>query len=66
MNGEEVHSSGGAKSQTVPLTTKAGTIVMPVPWGEPVMRFEGDRMSSKREGTFIDRWERIDRSYKSP
>lgn len=65
-NGEEVHYSGGAESQTVPLTTKAGTIVIPVPWGEPVMTFEGDRMSSKREGAFIDRWERIDRSDKSP
>ena len=66
INGEEVHYSGGAKSQTVPLTTKVGTIVIPVPWGEPVMTFEGDRMSSKREGAFIDRWERIDRRDKSP
>jgi len=66
MNGEEVHYSGGAKSQTVSVTPKAGTIVIAVPWGEPVMSFEGDRMSSKREGAFTDRWERIDRSDKSP
>ena len=66
MNGEEVHYSGGTKSQTVPLTTSVGTIVLPVPCGEPVMTFDGDGMSSKREGAFVDRRERIDRTDKSP
>lgn len=65
-NGEEVHYSGAEKSLTLPLTVKAGSIVIPMPWGEPVMTFYGDKMNSTREGAFVDRWERIARSDKSP
>jgi hypothetical protein len=48
----------GATERT-PVVREGGRIAFKLPFGEPSVVFEGDKLTATLEGQFIDYWERV-------
>ena len=46
-------------TESTPVTREGGRLAFKLPFGEPSVVFEGDKVTATLEGQFVDYWERV-------
>ena len=46
-------------TETAPVTREGGRVAFTLPFGEPSVVFDGDKLTATMKGQFVDYWERV-------
>ena len=59
-SGQGVAYSTTGETKLVPIKTEGGRVLFTLPWNEPSVVFDGNKLTATIEGAFIDFWEKVE------
>jgi len=59
-SGQGVVYGTTGETKLVPIKTEGGRVLFTLPWNEPSVVFDGNKLTATIEGAFIDFWEKVE------